>query len=107
MQQWLSRAAAELEVQIVVGYVAQLPGGVAVRTQALFPELGGVLRTLVTQSADGLDAPTRIALVDQGFSISTFAEPMPGEEFDVGSFAEMFAEWGWTSDTSLKPNWMK
>lgn len=106
MQQWLGRAAAELGVRIVIGYVAQLPNGIAYPTQALFPDLGGVLGMLVLESADRLDALTRNALVDQGFSISTFSEPLPSEEFDIGSYAEMFSEWGWRSNGRPKPTWM-
>jgi|SRR5882762_8809315 len=75
-------------------------------TQALFPDLGGALGTLVFESPDTLDAPTWDALIDQGFATSAFSAPLPDEEFDIGSFAEMFAEWGWTSDDKPKPPWM-
>lgn len=106
MQQWLAHAAEELGVRIVVGYVVHLPNGTTLSTQALFPDLGGAVGMLVLDSADGMDAQTRRALVDQGFSMSAFSEPLPNEEFDVGSYAEMFAEWGWTSDDRPKPTWM-
>ena len=105
MQQWLARAAEELGVRMVVGYVVHLSDGIAFPTQALFPDLGGSLGMLVLDSRDTLDAPTRSALIDQGFSISAFSEPLPREEFDIDSYAEMFAEWGWTSERS-KPTWM-
>jgi len=106
MQQWLARAAEELGVRIVVEYVVHLPDGMAFPVRALFPDLGGALGTLVLDSADTLDASTRRALTDQGFSMSTFSEPLPNEEFDIGSYAEMFAEWGWTSAGRPKPTWM-
>jgi hypothetical protein len=106
MQQWLARAAEELGVRIVVGYVVHFPDGTAFPTQALFPDLGGALGTLVLDSSDTLDAPTWDALMDQGFATSAFSAPLPDEEFDIGSFADMFAEWGWTSDDKPKPTWM-
>jgi len=106
MQQWLGRAAKELGVRIVVGYVVRLPDEIEFPTEALFPDLGGALGTLVLNSANTIDAPTRNALLSQGFSISTFSEPLPKEEFDTGSYAEMFAEWGWTSNEKPKPTWM-
>ena len=106
MQQWLARSAEELGVRIVVGHVVHLPNGMAFPTQALFPDLGGALGMLVLNSADTLDVLTRNALTDQGFSISAFSEPLPNEEFDIGGYAEMFAEWGWTSDDRPKPTWM-
>ena len=106
IQEWLARAAAELGVRIVVGYVARLSDETAFPMQALFPDLGGALGMIVLDSADSCDAVTRRRLVAQGFSISTFSEPLANEEFDVGGYAEMFAEWGWTSDDLEKPDWM-
>jgi len=107
IQEWLTRAAAELGIRIVVGYAARLSDGTAFPTQALFPDLGGALGTIVLDSTDSCDAAIRRHLIAQGFSISTFSEPLANEEFDVGSYAEMFAEWGWTSDDLQKPDWMR
>lgn len=105
MQEWLARAAEELSVRIVVGYVVCLPDGNSISTQALFPDLGGAIGTLVFASADDVNEEFRRYLIDQGFSISTFSEPLPNEEFDLEGYAEMFCEWGWTSDDRLKPQW--
>jgi hypothetical protein len=106
MQEWLARAAKELDVRIIVGYVAHLPDGNSFPTQALFPDLGAVLGTIVLDSAYKYDAVVRHRLLEQGFTISTFSEPLPNEEFDLEGYAEMFSEWGWTGDKSLKPEWM-
>jgi hypothetical protein len=106
MQVWLARAAEELGVRIFLGYAAVLSDGTRLPSQALFPDLGGVFGTLVFDSADVLDAAARRDLAAQGYSISTFSEPLPNEEFDVGSYAEMFSEWGWTSNERQKPSWM-
>ena len=107
LQHWLARAAEELEIRIVVGYVARLPNGKAPPTQALLPDLGGALGTLVFESSDALEASVRSALVKQGFSISTFSGPASNEEFDLDGYAEMFSEWGWTSVGKPKPTWME
>jgi hypothetical protein len=107
LQLWLARAAEELGIRIIVGYVARLPDGATVPTQALLPDLGGALGTLVFASSDALEASIRSALVKQGFSVSTFSEPAPNEEFDLDGYAEMFSEWGWTSDGKPKPPWME
>ena len=106
MQEWMVRAAEDLGIRIVVGYVAQLSDGISCSTQALFPDLGGALGTLVFDSALELNASIRNALVAQGFSISTFSEPLPNEQFDLESYAEMFSEWGWTNEILKKPAWM-
>ena len=106
MQEWLGSAADELGVRVVAAYVAILSNGVRIPAQALFPDLGGALGTLVFDSASVLDPEARRELVEQGYSISTFSQPLPKEEFDAAKYAEMFAEWGWTSDELSKPAWM-
>ena len=106
MQEWLARAAQELGVRIFSAYVAVLSNGKQIPTQALFPDLGGTFGTLVFDSTDVLDPEARRDLVAQGYSISTFSEPLPTEEFDLESYTEMFSEWGWTSNAMQKPAWM-
>ena len=106
MQEWLTRAAEELGIRIVVGHVACLSNGKTVQAQVFFPDLGSVHGTLVFSSVDAPDAVHRRHLVEQGFAMSTFSEPLPNEEFDLRNYADMFAEWGWTGDIGLKPVWM-
>ena len=106
MQEWLARAAEELGVRIAMDYAAVLSDGTRLPSQALFPDFGSVFGTLVFDSADVLDAAARRDLTARGYSISTFSEPLPNAEFDVDSYAEMFSEWGWTSNERQKPSWM-
>jgi hypothetical protein len=94
MQKWLLRAAKELGIRIVVGYAIPLPDGNSLLCQALFPDLGGALGTIVLASLDAPDIEIRRILKDKGYSTSTFAAPLPNEEFDLESYQEMFAEWG-------------
>jgi hypothetical protein len=98
MQKWLVHAAQELGVRVVLAYVAVVSNGTQIPTLALFPDLGSAFGTLVFDSADVLNAEARLDLVAQGYSISTFSEPLPKEEFDLESYAEMFSEWGWTGN---------
>ena len=106
MQEWLARAAKGIGVSLIVGYVARRPDGTSCQTQALVPDLGGTLATIVLDSESQSDALIRRHLFEQGFSVSTFAEPLPNEEFDLDDYAEMFSEWGWAGDQTLKPEWM-
>ena len=106
MQEWLARAAQELGVRVFLAYVAALSDGRQVPTQALFPDLGGTLGTLVFDSADVVDREAKRDLVAQGYSISTFSQPLAKEEFDLEGYAEMFSEWGWTGHEMQKPKWM-
>ena len=106
MQKSLDRAAKELGIRIVVGYVAHLSDGTAFCTQALFPDFGSAFGTIVLDIESELDTSIRKDLLEQGFSISTFSEPLPNEEFDALNYAEMFSEWGWTNNEMDKPAWM-
>jgi hypothetical protein len=107
VQESLVHAAQELGVRVVLAYVAVLSDGKQIPTHALFPDLGGAFGTLVFDSTDVLDPEARRDLVAQGYSISTFSQPLPKEEeFDLESYAEMFSEWGWTSNEMQKPAWM-
>ena len=106
MQEWLVRAAQELGVRVVVAYVAVLTNEKQILTQALFPDLGGAFGTLVFDSTDVLEPENRRGLLAQGYAISAFSEPLPKQEFEVESYAEMFSEWGWTSNAMQKPTWM-
>lgn len=104
MQEWLVRAAEELGVRIFVGYSAKLPDGNSIQTQALFPDLGGPLGTIVI--SEETDASILRHWVRQGFAYSIFSEPLPNEKFDLDNYSEMFSEWGWSSDEGSKPAWM-
>jgi hypothetical protein len=106
MQEWLAHAAQELGVRIVLAYVAVLSSGKRIPAQALFPDLGGAFGTLVFDLTDVPDPEAERDLVAQGYGISTSSEPLPKEEFDLESYAEMFSEWGWTSNEMQKPTWM-
>ncbi len=106
LQEELARAGRELGVRVVIGYIACLANRAEIPTQALFPDLGGRLGTVVFESLDACDAETRRELIDEGFSISTISQPSGNQEFDVDSYAEMFEEWGWTSNPLQRPDWM-
>ncbi|MBU1357721.1 MAG: hypothetical protein KJ901_03050, partial [Gammaproteobacteria bacterium] len=107
MQERLSRAAGELGLRVSIAYVARLPNGRLASAQALFPDLGGVLGTLIFSSENALEGTLREELKAHGFSISTFSEPLPNEDFDIENYAEMFSDWGWTREVELKPRWMR
>ena len=103
MQEFLARAAQELGVRIFLAHVVVLSNGRQIPTQALFPDLGGTFGTIVFDSPD---PESERDLIAQGYSISTYLQPPPTEEFDLESYAEMFSEWGWTSNEMQKPPWM-
>jgi len=46
-------------------------------------------------------------LLDAGYGFSVLDEPGQQEEFDLQSFEEMFADWGWSGERHRKPSWMQ
>jgi hypothetical protein len=106
MQEWLERAAKELGIEIIVGFVIRLPDGSSFTTQALLPNLGADKGTVVIDSSFEVNLFAERYLLEQGFTISSFSAPLQNEIFDLDGYAEMFSEWGWTGDESLKPEWM-
>ena len=107
MMQWLLRASEELGLRIIPGYCANLPDGGVIASKALFPDLGSFKGTLVFSSSDAPDRCVRERLKNEGYTMSTFSEPLQNEDFDLDGYAEMFAEWGWTGRDGLKPAWME
>lgn len=106
MQEWLARAAEELAIRVVIGYAVTLSDGRRLTSQALFPDFGSPFGTLVFRFQDLPNEAARRELVAQGYGMSTFSEPLPHEDFDVDSYAEMFSEWGWTSAEAKRPAWL-
>jgi len=104
MQEWLARAASELGLRVTIGHTVTLFDGTELVSEALFPDLSNPLGILVFQETP--DANARQELVQRGLGISTFSAPLPDQEFDLDSYAGMFAEWGWTGPEELKPAWM-
>jgi hypothetical protein len=105
MQEWLARAAGDLGVRIVVGYTAQLSGQKHITAQALFPDFGNRLGTLVFCSDQIISRSDERELVNKGYAISAFSEPLPNEKFDLDSYREMLSDWGWTSN-GTRPKWL-
>lgn len=107
MQQYLRLAASELGLTIKLGYGAKLPDGTTIASEALLPEPGNPKGTLAFCSSVRLDRKVRQGLLAEGYGISTFSEPLPGEVFEVANYADMFCEWGWSGEASEKPCWME
>jgi len=106
MQEFLARAAEELGLRVEIGYVVTLSDGRKLMSQALLPDLGNPLGTLVFDSPRIVDSSARKDIRSQGYGMSTFSQPLPTQTFDVESYARMFAEWGWAGSDADKPGWM-
>jgi hypothetical protein len=45
-------------------------------------------------------------LLAAGYAYSVLDEPNAVEQFDLKSYQEMFADWGWSGAPDQKPGWM-
>jgi len=104
MIEWLERAAEALGLKVERDYEVQLPGQEGIRATARVLHLGGPMGMLVFERYD--DAK-RLAdrLVEAGFGYTILDEPRADEVFDLESYAEMAADWGWSGPSDLKPTW--
>jgi hypothetical protein len=103
-REWLVRAAVELGLRVSTEYTVTLPSGRQVRAEAFFPDLGTDRGMAVFTSPL---APELLAELRRGtHPASHFAAPGEHEQFDLDSYAEMFAEWGWSRRPDERPAWM-
>lgn len=104
LQDQLTRAAVELGLSIELDHRVMLTDRSELVSVVWFPDLGAPKGTLVFQRS--LPASHVHALQQTGYTVSIIAEPPDLEPFDLDSFAEMFAEWGWTGKAADRPAWM-
>lgn len=104
MVEWLERAAESLGLTVERDYEVHLPGHEAVRAAARVLYLGGPMGMLVFEH---YDEAKRLAdrLVDAGFGYTILDDPRVDEVFDLQSYMEMAADWGWAGPSDLKPAW--
>lgn len=105
MQDYLIRAGEELGIRVIVPFELLMDSGRLLSADALLPDLGAPKGTIVLRSSDEV---SRVAaeLEKLGYTYSVFGEPLPGEEYDVDSYKEMFSDWGWAAESERKPRWM-
>lgn len=102
----LWRACGELGLCPELGFKLAIPGVPEITTVARIPNLGAKNGMLIFTSYDEVRAISK-DLQNAGYGYSVLDEPLPNEEFDLESFREMFADWGWSGDAAHKPVWMK
>lgn len=105
LQERLVGACDALGLGIDLDFVAPLPSGTRVAALARIANLGGTNGMLIVGSFDEVRGVTD-ELVAAGYGYSVLSEPNRGEELDLGSFVDMFSEWGWAGSESEQPTWL-
>ena len=106
LQDDLRRACRELGLVIRAPFVLALPSGKQLAATALLPQLGAPKGMIVVSSYDVLRGSVE-ELGENGYGYSVLDEPLPGEEYEIDSFREMFLDWGWNASCEGRPDWME
>jgi hypothetical protein len=105
LQTSLQRACQELGLTIVAPFLFTVREGIQISARALLPQLGAPKGMIVVNDYDDLRGIAS-ELQSMGYSYSVLADPLHSEEFDLESYVEMFADWGWGNVNERKPDWM-
>ena len=106
LQTFLNHACQMLGLQIVIPFGLTVRENLRINAQALLPQLGGLSGMIVVNHYDDLQGVAS-ELKRLGYGYSVLDEPLPGEEFDLNTYIEMFIDWGWGSAIEKKPEWIK
>lgn len=105
LTEWLWRACAELGLRVELGYKLALQDVPDLIAIARIQDLGAANGMLIFGSYDEIrQAVPR--LLDAGYGFSVLDEPANHEEFDIQTFMDLFADWGWSGELGRKPSWM-
>ena len=105
LQTFLHRACQELGLTILVPFLLTVRDGIQIKAQALLPQLGAAKGMIIVNRYDDLRGMAQ-DLQRIGYGYSVLDEPLPAEEFDLESYAELFSDWGWGNVNERKPDWM-
>jgi len=104
-QRSIARDSAVVGVRVSFDREVRLPSGHLVFSRAHFPDFGGPRGTLIFHTFDEY-RDVRTELVNEGYAYSQFGEPS-SDHGDPDSLREMLADWGWASDETPEPLWLK
>lgn len=105
LQSFLQSACQELGLSIVVPFPCTVGDGIQINAQALLPQLGAPNGMIIVNHYDELHGMAS-DLSAMGYGYSVLDEPLPSEDYDLGSHIEMFSDWGWSNVNERKPDWM-
>lgn len=91
-QEFLLRACAAFDLKASIDHEVTLPSGLRLMAQAHVADLGAPKGMLIFSTFDELSGAAK-ELVEAGYGYTVYKGALPNEEFDLGSFAEMFADW--------------
>lgn len=106
LREYLLRAGDDLGITVIAPFALELKSGSELSAEALLPEFGAPNGTIVCRSPNSY-MTVMDELKNEGYTCTSFDDPLPKEEYDLESYKEMLIDWGWTSKARSEPSWMK
>jgi hypothetical protein len=102
LEDWISQACKKLGIHVDLPFTVNIGNGHEVRAVARIRGFGASNGMLVIQDYEDV-RPYAQTLALAGYGYSVLDEPRGDEAFDLGSFKEMFLDWGWAGSEADYP----
>lgn len=95
MRDWTIEACTRLGLAVESDFVWIAHDGIEVRPMLRIPAIGSKNGMLIFSTHGDIET-YEDELVKEGYGYTVIGEPGEQEEFDIQSYEEMFADWGWS-----------
>lgn len=102
LESWISKACKAFGLQADFDFAVDTGDGHKVWAVARIRNLGAKNGMLVVRNYDDVRVCAE-SLARAGYGYSVLDEPRDDEDFDLGSFKEMFLDWGWCGSNVDRP----
>ncbi len=106
LQEELSKAAAELGLEINLNLKIRLESGRELVALAHLPKLGAPNGMIIVTSFDEIRDLVK-ELANSNYAYSVLSEPDSREAYDFESYVELFSDWGWAGAEGNRPRRIK
>lgn len=103
--QFWQKAAADLGLQLIAPFSLLLTSGKKLDAIFLIKNFGATNGMLIFGNYDEI-FPYVDEIVEAGYGFSILDEPMANENYSKDEYIALLADWGWSGDVELKPEWL-
>lgn len=103
--QFWQKAASDLGLQITAPFCLLLASGHRLEAILLIHQFGAGKGMLIFTSYDEVSHYVN-EIVDAGYGFSVLDEPREHEAYNKEEYIELLADWGWSGDNQLRPDWL-
>ena len=103
--QFWRKTAADLGLQFIAPFSLLLTSGNKLDAIFLIKNFGATNGMLIFGSYDEI-SPYVDEIVEAGYGFSILDEPTSDESYSKDEYIELLADWGWSGDVELQPEWL-